>query len=188
MILGSEVRLRAIERDDIPAFLRWLNDPEVKHFLLWHKPLSAAMEEQWFEAQLKSRNSMVLGIETNAGVHIGNIGLDDIDWKSRHAELGIVIGEKAYWGRGYGSDAIRALLRYAFGELNLHAVHLRVYDYNERGMRAYAKCGFKHEGRLRDRIYRDGEYHDILLMSILRQEYDGLEPTWPRPAACAHEE
>lgn len=171
MILGQKTRLRAIERTDIPLFVRWFNDPEVRQYLSLYQPISAVQEERWFERQLESQNSQVYAIETNAGAHIGNIGLHDINWKERSAELGIVIGEKAYWGAGYGSDAIKTLLRFAFAEMNLHRVQLRVYDFNTRAIRCYEKCGFKQEGCMRESLYHEGRYHDQLLMSILQHEY-----------------
>jgi UDP-4-amino-4,6-dideoxy-N-acetyl-beta-L-altrosamine N-acetyltransferase len=172
MILGEKTRLRAIERDDIPRFLKWLNDPEVRRYLRMYMPLSKAEEERWFERQLESQNDKVFAIETEDGTHIGNIGLHRIDWKNRCAVLGIFIGEKDYWGKGYGPDAIRALLRFAFGEMNLHRVELEVLDYNSRAIRCYEKCGFKLEGRRREAMFRDGRYHDALIMGILREEFD----------------
>ena len=105
MIRGERIRLRAIEREDIPAFVRWFNDPEVRHYLEMYLPMSKAGEEQWFEAHLKDESSQIFAIETDEGELVGNIGLGDLDWKNRSATLGIVIAEKEYWGRGYGSDA-----------------------------------------------------------------------------------
>jgi len=172
MIKGKKTRLRAIEREDIPRFVKWFNDPEVRHYLDRYLPMSTAEEEKWFEGQLEDRENKVFAIETAEGVHIGNCGLHRIDWKNRSAELGIFIGEKEYWGQGYGSDAITALLRFAFREMNLHRIHLRVHDYNERAIRCYEKCGFRHEGTLREALFRDGRYHDILLMGILREEFE----------------
>ena len=174
MLVGAKVRLRAIERADIPFFVKWLNDPEVLQFLDLYKPLSTAAEERWFERQLDDAKNTVFAIETAASVHIGNVGLHSIDWKNGNSELGIVIGEKAYWGLGYGTDAINTVLRFAFEEMNLHSVYLRVYEFNERGIRTYAKCGFHEDGRLRERLYRNGGYHDVLLMGVLRQEYDAV--------------
>lgn len=171
MILGHKTRLRAIERTDIPLFVRWFNDPEVRQYLSLYQPMSAAQEERWFERQLESQNNQVYAIETAEGTHIGNIGLHDINWKERSAELGIVIGEKAYWGAGYGSDAIKALLHFAFGEMNLHRVQLRVFDFNPRAIRCYEKCGFKQEGCMRESLYHEGRYRDQLLMSILQHEF-----------------
>ena len=174
MILGQTVRLRAIERDDLPTFVRWFNDPEVRRYLLMYMPMSLAEEEKWFEEQLQKRDSRIFAIEAIDGdqpVHIGNIGIHDIDWKNRMTEVGIAIGEKDYWGRGYGSDALKTLLHFAFQEMNLHRVQLRVHDYNARAIRCYEKCGFQHEGRQRQALFRDGEYHDVLLMGILADEF-----------------
>ncbi len=99
--------------------------------------------------------------------------MHNIDWKNRSAELlGIFTGEKEYWGQGYGSDAINALLRFAFREMNLHRIYLHVHDYNERAIRCYEKCGFQLEGRQREALFRDGRYHDVLLMSILREGFE----------------
>jgi RimJ/RimL family protein N-acetyltransferase len=170
MIYGTITRLRRIERDDIPTFVRWFADPEVREFLLLNRPISIAEEEQWFVQQLQSQNAELFAIETNDGIHIGNIGLHDINWLHRSAEMGIVIGHKQYWGKGYGSDAIRTLLRFAFDEMNLHRVQLTVYEDNARAIRAYEKCGLRHEGRLRDAVYRKGRYYDMLLMSVLSGE------------------
>jgi len=171
-IQGKRVRLRAIERSDIPTFVRWLNDPEVTQYLLMYMPFSQAQEERWFESHLNDSSSHIFGTETPEGKLIGNIGIDEIDWKDRKAVLGIVIGEKEYWGQGYGTDAIRALLRFAFTNMNLNRIRLSVFDYNERAQRCYRKCGFQLEGRLRQAHFSDGRYHDELVMGILREEFD----------------
>ena len=171
MIPGKKSRLRAIEREDIPTFVQWLNDPEVRHYLKIYLPMSKAEEEEWFERQMEDDSGRVFGVETEEGVLIDNVGLSDLDWKNRSAFLGIVIAEKEYWGRGYGSDAIVALLRFAFGEMNLHRIYLSVFDFNQRAIRCYEKCGFRHEGRAREALFRDGRYHDAFQMAILRQEF-----------------
>ena len=171
MIQGQKTKLRAIEREDLPIFVRWFNDPEVRQYLAMYMPMSMAEEEKWFERQLEDQDGRVFAIETEDGAHIGNIGLHSIDWKNRCAELGIAIGEKEYWGKGYGSDAIRTLLGFAFGEMNLHRVCLTAYAHNERAVRCYEKCGFRREGRLREARFSDGQYHDDLIMGILRKEF-----------------
>jgi UDP-4-amino-4,6-dideoxy-N-acetyl-beta-L-altrosamine N-acetyltransferase len=174
MLYGEKTRLRRIERQDIPTFVRWFSDPEVREFLMVNRPISTAEEEKWFERKLQE-GSDIFAIETVDGTHIGNIELMDMDTRHRHAELGIVIGEKAYWGQGYGSDAIRTLLRFAFEEMNLHRVSLRVYEDNARGIHAYEKCGFRIEGRLREAIYRKGRYYDELIMGVLRCEFTAVQ-------------
>jgi UDP-4-amino-4,6-dideoxy-N-acetyl-beta-L-altrosamine N-acetyltransferase len=172
MIYGEKVRLRRVEREDIPTFVRWFNDPEVREFLVIDRPLSMAEEERWFERQLEDQSAELFAIETADGVHIGNIGLHDVNWQHRHAELGIFIGEKEYWGKGYGSDAVRTALRFAFETMNLRRVSLRVYEDNARGIRVYEKCGFQHEGRAREAIFRQGRYYDELRMGILDREFE----------------
>lgn len=173
MILGENVRLRPIEREDLPRYVAWFGDPEVRRHLTIYLPFSLAQEERWYERMLdgvEGGDNVLLAIETLEGVHIGNIGLHNIDWKDRSAELGIVIGEKSYWGRGYGARAIRTFLRVAFEEMNLHRVFLRVDSDNARGIRCYQKCGFQKEGLMRDAVFREGQYHDQLLMSVLESE------------------
>lgn len=175
MIVGEKVRLRPIERDDLPRYVRWFADPEVRRHLGIYLPFSLAQEEQWFESlqgRLERQEALVLAVETAEGVHIGNIGLNRINWKDRHAELGIAIGEKTFWGQGYGTDAVRALLGLAFHEMNLHRVFLRVDVDNVRGIRCYEKAGFQREGVFRDVVFKDGAYCDQYAMSILESEFD----------------
>jgi len=170
-IQGKRLRLRGIERSDIPAFLRWFNDPEVRSYLQMYMPMSTAQEELWFEAQLKDQDRHLFGIETLEGKLIGNLGIEGIDWKNRSATLGIVIGEKDYWGQGYGTEAVTTLLRFIFTEMNLHRVSLAVYEYNQRAIRCYKKCGFELEGRKRQARFHDGKYYDELIMGVLRKEF-----------------
>jgi len=182
MIYGDRVRLRAIEREDIPRFVRWFNDPEVRRYLTAYEPMSRVKEERWFEGYLSRRDDIILAIEAREGdewVHIGNVGLHRIDWKNRVAKLGIVIGERGYWGRGYGTDAVRTMLRYAFLELGLNRVELEVFGFNRRAIRCYEKAGFVREGARRHALYRDGKYHDVVIMGILRSEFS------PEPAGGA---
>jgi len=177
MIEGDKVRLRPIERDDLPRFVRWFADAEVRRYLGVYLPFSMAQEERWFEGlleRIERQEDLVLAIETAEGVHIGNVGLHSINWKDRHAELGIVIGEKMHWSQGYGADAIRTLLRVAFREMNLHRVFLRVDVDNARGIRCYEKAGFQREGIFRDAVFKDGAYTDQYIMSILEAEVDAV--------------
>lgn len=177
MLMGEKIRLRAIERSDIPIFVRWFNDPELLRYLAMYVPMSQAAEEQWFESVLKDESQHVFVIETADGTPIGNLGLFGIDWKNRCAGCGIGIGEKEYWSQGYGSDALRILLRFAFADMNLHRVYLKVYDFNQRAIRCYEKLGFRHEGRLRQAHYTSGRYVDELVMGILRPEWESQEGT-----------
>lgn len=177
MIYGDRVRLRAIERSDIPTFVRWFSDPEVRRYLLMYAPPSSAQEEQWFEDTLQRqqrREDFIFVVEARVGdewVPIGNVGLHRINWKDRWAVFGIALGEKAHWDKGYGTDATRTMLRFAFEELNLHRVELEVLDENARARHCYEKAGFRYEGTRRQAAFFEGRYHDSHLMSILREEF-----------------
>jgi RimJ/RimL family protein N-acetyltransferase len=102
---------------------------------------------------------------------IGDVGLDGVLWNHGESFVGIGIGEREYWGRGYGTDAMRLILRYAFSELNLQRVSLNVFEYNSRAIRSYEKIGFVHEGRQRGVLIRDGRRYDLVYMGILREEW-----------------
>ena len=175
MIIAETVRLRAIERQDLPLFVAWLNDPEVRQNLLVNIPLSQAQEDGWFERTLtRSLEEQPLGIEvrTPEGWRlVGNCSFFDLDWRNRCCEIGIFIGVKEFWGRGYGTQVMRLMLNYGFNTLNLNRVYLRVYESNPRGIRCYEKAGFRHEGRLRQAIFQDGHYIDLLMMSVIRSEW-----------------
>lgn len=175
MIYGDGVRLRAVEREDIPNFVRWFNDPEIQSYILMYRPMSTADEERWFEDLPNRKDDFVFALEAlvdDRWVHIGSIGLHHIDWKDSTCTFGIALGEKEYWSRGYGTKATRAILRYAFDELNLHRVELEVFEYNPRAIRCYEKAGFRHEGVRRQVHFHKGQYHDALRMGILRDEFN----------------
>lgn len=179
MIAGNKVRLRAIEREDIPNFVRWLNDREVTQFLLTSSPYSKAMEEKWFEHQLETptTHGQVLAIDTlveGTWVHIGNCGLHNIEQVSRNAEFGIMIGEKEFWNRGLGTEATRLMLKHVFEDLNLHRIYLDVYATNPRAQKAYLTAGFVVEGTKREAVFKNGHYIDVILMSILQSEWKGF--------------
>lgn len=175
MIYGDRLRLRAAERSDIQSFVDWLNDPDVIQFLMINTPLSVVQEEMWFENMQKlpaAEHVLVIEIKTDAGWKaVGNTSFMGIDWKDRQAEIGIFIGEKNCWNQGYGRETMRLMLKHGFGTLNLNRIWLRVYEHNSRGIRAYENAGFVHEGRLRQAHYQDSRYHDVLIMSVLRDEW-----------------
>jgi RimJ/RimL family protein N-acetyltransferase len=171
MIQGSKTRLRALEHDDLPRFVRWINDPETRRFMAMRYPLSLAEEETWWQCRYERESDYIFAIETQDKIYIGNVGLHNIEHENRRGMLGIIIGEKSYWGQGYGPDAIRAMLRWAFEYLNLNRVYLTAYAYNERAIRCYEKCGFQHEGVMRQARYSDGQYYDELMMGIVRQDF-----------------
>jgi RimJ/RimL family protein N-acetyltransferase len=118
---------------------------------------------------------ITLAIDTLAeSRHIGSIALHEVNGEDRKATLGVMIGDKDYWSRGYGTDAIVTLLRFGFDEMNLNRVDLSVDEDNVRGITCYRKCGFVEEGRLRQARYRNGRYLDALIMAVLADEFRAL--------------
>jgi RimJ/RimL family protein N-acetyltransferase len=174
-IEGEGLVLRDISRDDIPVIHRWLSDPETVGLTTWRSPPQTTREtERFVEAQTSgddplNRAFVILLRENRA--RIGIVGCFNIDWRNRSGELGIVIGEKKYRARGHGPEAMKLILAFGFEELNLHRLDLRVFDFNDRAIKSYRKCGLVEECRLREVLFRDGEYHDIVIMSILEDEY-----------------
>lgn len=181
MIYGAHLRLRAIERSDLPCFQQWLNDPEVTDGLSTYLPLSMTEEEQWFDRLSRLEpEEKPLAIELQEDDSwrlIGDIGFFNFEWTNRCAEFGILIGDKSFWNQGYGTEAVRLLLKHGFETLNLHRIYLRVYSTNPRARRSYEKVGFQLEGTLREAVYRHGGYADIHIMSVLRSEWSAAEGT-----------
>jgi len=174
MIRHGSVFLRAAERQDLPLFVEWLTDARTTRTLALRTPMSLAMEEGWFERliEIQGREMWHFVIcRADDGRPIGTMGLHDVDLLNGSASLGIVIGDPEDTGRGHGPDALHALVDFGFGELRLERIWLDVYAYNERARRVYERVGFVHEGTLRHGVYRDGDFHDVERMSILRDEW-----------------
>ena len=170
---GKLIKLRGYERGDADALLRWMSDPEVTRFLGPTRiPQTRAFQERQVEDMLKPDvESKIFVVETLAGEAIGECGLRNFNWVSRNAELIITIGDKRYWGKGYGTEAVSLVLEIAFDRLNLHGVNLTTLATNERALRCYEKCGFAREGLFRERSFVDGSYVDVIAMGILRADY-----------------
>ena len=179
IIRGERVFLRASERSDVPTFVRWLNDADVKRNLAGRAPMSEAAEIQWYDRMLAAQGTtdyhFVICL-IDDGRPIGTIGLHGLDLVNGNAEFGIAIGEKSEWGKGYGTDATRAICDFGFGELRLERISLHYYDGNDRGRRTYEKAGFVHEGTLRRAHFARGDYHDVHIMSLLREEWLRMRP------------
>jgi RimJ/RimL family protein N-acetyltransferase len=159
------------------AFCRWSHDSEYRRLLgseiaaLW----SVKKIKEWIEKEFskEERQSFSFNIHTlQDDKLIGDIGLDIVNWSHGEAFVGIGLGERDYWGKGYGSDAMRVILRYAFTELNLRRVSLDVFEYNPRAIKSYEKVGFVHEGRMREYLNRDGRRWDLIFMGILYEEWE----------------
>ena len=177
LLHGELVRLVVMDTKPFSeAFSRWQRDSEywrlqASNPSLPHSPQSI---KKWFDDQAESdptTHAFVIRTLSN-DLLIGEIALDGIQWIHGDTFVGIGIGNREYWGCGYGTDAMRVILRYAFHELNLHRVSLNVYAYNARAIRSYEKIGFTYEGRSRQVINRDGQRVDLIFMGILREEWE----------------
>lgn len=176
IIANGSVYLRPAERADLPTFVRWLADARTTRTLALRSPISLASEEQWFGRLLERQGSVLWHFVICRSADdrpVGAIDLHDVDLVNGSASLGIVIGDPADTGLGYGSDALRALLGFGFGELRLERIALDVYAFNERARRVYERVGFVHEGTMRHAMFRDGVHHDVHRMSMLRSEWAG---------------
>ena len=166
------LRLRPHTEADLPNYVEWLNDPEVTEFTaLESGGVTLEGEREWFahisDPECRDRN---WAIEA-CGRHIGNCALHP-DGNGQTAGFGIIIGDKAQWARGYGTAALREVLRIGFAEMGLHRIHLQAFAGNARGIRCYEKCGFRHEGVLRQARFKRGQWIDIVVMAILREEWE----------------
>jgi len=174
---GKLVRLSAFDPEEMSkAIVRWNQNSEYQRLLNssprpMHSPKAAL---KWLEEQVgeMSPATYFFSIRTLAEDKlIGELNLDVVNWNGRDAFVGLGIGETEYWSKGYGTDVMNVLLRFAFTEINLRRVTLTVFEYNPRAIRSYEKAGFRHEGRTRCLLHREGRRWDELYMGILREEW-----------------
>ena len=175
MLKSERVTLRPVRRDDMETQNAFNNDLEVELASGGDPPMPQPIERLLAEfdkgAAEGGRDRGQFVIEAD-GAMIGSCGLFNFSDTNRTCELGITIGDKEYWGRGYGREAIGLLLEYAFRYHNLRRVFLNTAATNERGLRCYKACGFVEEGRLREHIWGNGAYHDVVYMGVLRREWE----------------
>jgi RimJ/RimL family protein N-acetyltransferase len=171
MIAGEHVILRAFEADDVERCYHWMNDPNIVRTLKTRYPIAFQNEAEWLEGAMHaSATERHFAIERKDDrSHIGNASIHDIDWISRNAQFGLFIGEPSAWNRGFGSDAIGTLVRFAFDDMNLIKLRINVFDYNDRAKHVLEGRGFVQEGKLERDFYREGQWHDIVILSIFRE-------------------
>lgn len=171
---GEKCYLRPLELADSDLFYHWFLDREVTRYSLTHLvfPQSKIQTREWLEANLKNKSNFGLGIVSkNTNQLIGEAGVSKLDWVNRSGEYYIFIGDKNYWNRGIATEVTRLVTNYGFSELNLNRIMLTVSSENEAGEKAYKKAGFRQEGVMREACFRQGRFHDKILMSILRSEW-----------------
>ena len=169
LLEGESVVLRRHVAGNLDAFLRWYTDPEVARLTRYQDgPMRPEEIERFFASRALGPESLSLAIHLRGSNRlIGTCALSQLDHENGSALYHITIGEKDAWGHGYGTEATWLMLRHAFETLGLHRIALYVFEFNERAIRAYRRCGFVVEGRARESIYREGRWWDELAMSVI---------------------
>jgi RimJ/RimL family protein N-acetyltransferase len=180
MVYGERVVLRALEETDLDHCMSWVNDPQVTHFLSsFLFPVSRSAELAFIQraARGDDPHNRVLAICLHDGTYLGNIGLHRIDYRNGTAEVGLVIGARQYWGQGYAREALLCLMQFAFNQLGLRKLTLRVFADNQRALRLYQRCGFQVEGVLKEQHFAHGRYLDEVHMACFARDF---HPGGPR--------
>jgi len=175
LLSGEKVLLDAVRRDDLPISAKWTGDLDITYHL-WTaavKPITLEDEQEWFDNRDQyADTTYTFHIRTILDKQlIGQVGLSHYDARNRTAQLGIAIGIRDEQNKGYGTEAVRLIIDYGFREMNLNRIELAVSPFNPRAIHVYEKTGFTHEGVKRQALYRDGRYHDVIVMAMLRDEW-----------------
>lgn len=169
VLKGQDIYLREMTEADTELIVKWRNSDFVRRNFIYQKPFTEEGHRHWVETMVKTGKVVQFIICTMEGKPIGSVYLRDIDREHRKAEYGVFIGEEDALGRGFGTQAAELMLTYAFEELSLHKVMLRLLADNERAKRSYEKAGFVQEAYLKDEVYLEGNYRDIILMACFMQ-------------------
>ncbi|QQO10286.1 GNAT family N-acetyltransferase [Breznakiella homolactica] len=169
-LTGKKCYLSPIDAGDAEQYTAWINDMEVMNTLRLASASIDLTSERELLAQLGKQHSYSI-VDIATDTLLGNCGLMDIDYIQRTAEIGIFIGNRDYWDKGYGTEALTLLIDYGYKKLNLHNIMLRVYAFNDRAVKCYEKIGFKPFGRRREALIRNLEAHDIIHMDLLPGDF-----------------
>lgn len=174
MLTSERIYLRKMTEADIPLYHTWRNNLNVMQTTSPYLDVYDEGETEDFVKNVILRSSTsktYMCMDRSTRTAFGIVALTQIDYKNRHAECIIDLGNQDFWGKGYGTEAMQILLDYAFLEMNLHRLHLRVFSFNKAAIRLYEKIGFIHEGEARESLFRDGRWHSILSMGMLQTEF-----------------
>ena len=174
MYVGKLVKLREYRDEDVSLAKDYLNKHEIRQYVEPGVPFLYTLhnEQEWFEKISPFADEYNFAIETlDTGKYIGGCGVKNIDYKNSVLEVGIFIGDEEYLSKGYGTDALKLLVEFIFEQMNINKVKLGVYSFNPRAQRCYEKVGFKREAVLKEELYRNGQYHDVIIMSIFKRDY-----------------
>ncbi len=175
-------RLRSLRMDDLDNMMGWVNDPEIIiNFQNFDMHLTREQEQKFLEGILASESDKMFAVEDENGFYLGNAGIHGISSKNRLGRLALIIGKKDTHGKGYGQSALKQLLQHSFEEYQLNKVWLIVMSENVKARHIYEKIGFVVEGRLEEEYAdRNGNFHDMIRMRMLRKEYEQLKTQWGR--------
>jgi RimJ/RimL family protein N-acetyltransferase len=169
-LIGKKCYLSPMDINDAEKYTEWLNDLEVTSNLsIFHSVINVEIEKEYLENLSKEHNYSIIDIDTDE--LIGSCGFIGLDHLNQIAEIGLFIGNKNYWNKGYGTESMNLLLDYGFNALNLNNAMLRVYSFNERAIKMYHKLGFKVIGKRRESLKRGSKIYDEIYMDILAKEY-----------------
>ncbi len=171
MPTGKNVILRPIERCDIALLVKWLNDPQVNE----HLDVDSPVTELALQKDVDPATWFMIDVPSEART-VGSTRLKNINNRDRRAEFSIVIGEKEFWGRGIGTEAVSLLVSHSFEQLDLHRISSEVFSLNDRSIRMHAKLGFREEGRQREVWFKNGRYYDAVLFGLLKSEWKDQDP------------
>lgn len=171
-IKGKFVTLRAMQREDMPMVVEMFNDPELEKSVVgWAFPLSLEQQNRWFDNHMNDQTNFRFVIETPDDGAVGIATLTDIDWKNRNATHGIKLRSQECRGKGIGTDAVMAIMRYAFDELGLHRLNATRFEDNLASKSLYQKCGWAEEGRMKECVYKSGQWKNLICFGILSNNY-----------------
>lgn len=166
---GKDIFLRLMNEDDTENIVKWRNSDFVRRNFIYQEPFSKEGHEQWKKTMVDTGKVVQFIISTKDGNPIGSVYLRDIDNVHKKAEYGIFIGEKNALGKGYGTQAARLIIHYAFEQLGLHKLMLRLLADNKQAYRSYEKAGFVQEAYLKDEVFLEGVYKDVIYMAVIHQ-------------------
>ncbi len=175
MLKSDKVILRPMRKSDLTLLQKWFNDPDVGEYLGWYLPMTEVMLEKWLEDALSTKDGtfvafVIEAAEKHSSTPIGTIGFSHIDYRSRNAMMGISIGEKDYWKKGFGTEVVRLLVKYGFEQLNLHRIDSYVFAPNTRSLRLHTKAGFIEDGSKRAVYFKNGRFLDEVMFGLLKEE------------------
>lgn len=169
---GEKVYLRAVEKEDMEFLRIMINNPEMeKNVVGWSFPVSKYEQEKWFENQIENKNNIRYIIEAE-NEKVGLVTITNIDWKNRKACHGIKLCSDNVRGKGYGTDTVMTIMKYAFEELQLNKLYSTILEYNIASLNLYKKCGWTTDGILRESTFKGNKYVNEIAVSILKKEYE----------------